>query len=223
MDEKQLAGEYAIEFVTDGMVVGLGTGSTVKYTIEGLGRRVKAGLRIKAVSTSKATTTLAESLGIDMLAIDDVDYIDVTIDGADEVDASFNGIKGGGGALLFEKIVATASKRVVWVVDSSKVVERIGRFPLPVEVIRFGYTHVFRRLAEAGMHPVLRLVDDEIFTTDSGNYIIDLHLNEINRPDELELRLKSIPGVVETGLFLGIVDDVVVGSKDTVKILHNSR
>jgi len=222
-EEKRVAGEKAAEFVRDGMIVGLGTGSTAAYTVRRLGEMVRQGLAIKGVPTSNATANLARSLGIPLVSVDEVDSIDVTIDGADEVDRSFNGIKGGGGALLFEKIVAAASKWVIWVVDSRKMVEQLGGFPLPVEVVPFGFTHVQRRLAEQGMAPVLRVHDNKPFITDSGNYILDLHLNVIEDPKHLGNRLKMVTGVVEHGLFLDVVDTVVAGRDGSVEVISRPK
>ncbi|MFC5450591.1 ribose-5-phosphate isomerase RpiA [Paenibacillus aestuarii] len=219
MNEKQLAGEKAVEFVKSGMILGLGTGSTVYFTIVKIGELVKNGLQIKAVSTSAATTHLAESLGIPLVSINEVESIDLTIDGADEVDKQFNAIKGGGGALFFEKVVALASKQVIWVVDSRKRVEQLGQFPLPVEVTKFGHTHVLSRLAALGLNPAVRKVDGQPYLTDSGNYIIDLHIGKIERPSELNDTLNAMTGVVEHGLFLKVAQTVIVGSNGAADVL----
>lgn len=221
MDEKKLAGEKAAEFIKDDMIVGLGTGSTVYYTIAKLGEMVKEGLKIKAVSTSTATTNLARSLGIELFPIDEIESIDITIDGADEVDEMFNGIKGGGGALLFEKIVASASKKNIWVVDSKKVVKTLGKFPLPVEVIPFGHKHLYKKFEDKGMNPVIRKVEHNYFLTDSNNNIIDLNLSSIENPQELSNWLKGLPGVVENGLFLNYADVVIIGKDNDVELLYN--
>ena len=222
MNEKQLAGEKAAEFVQDGMIVGLGTGSTVYYTIQKIGAMVKQGLKINGVSTSTHTAELATSLGIPMLSINDVDSIDLTIDGSDEVDLKLNGIKGGGGALLFEKIVAFASRKVIWVVGSNKMVQTLGKFPLPVEVMQFGYKHVYKKLNEHGMNPVLRTVQENLFTTDSNNYIIDLHLEKIDNPKALAIWLNTIPGVVENGLFIDIANTVIVAKDNSIEIVNKN-
>ncbi|MBL8006515.1 MAG: ribose-5-phosphate isomerase RpiA [Ignavibacteria bacterium] len=221
--EKKTAGEKAAEFVKDGMIVGLGTGSTVYYAIKKLGEMVNDGLKIKAVSSSKATTKLAESLNIELININDTVKIDLTIDGADEVDHNLNGIKGGGGALLFEKITALLSSRNIWIADSSKLVNKLGKFPLPVEVIPFGSKRVFEILNSTGLNPVLRIRDGKNYLTDSGNYIFDLHTGGINDPEGLDKELKLINGVVETGLFTGIADIALVSENETVKILKRGK
>jgi ribose 5-phosphate isomerase A len=211
LNEKRLAGEKAVEHIKDGMILGLGTGSTVFYTLNKLGELVQNGLEIKGVSTSKATSQTCRELGIPLISIDEVSEIDLTIDGADEISNTFSGIKGGGGALLFEKVVARASKKVIWVVDSSKVSEQLGHFPLPVEVIPFGYTHVLKELKEHNLGPELRMKENAPFVTDSGNYIIDLHINRIQDEENLASYLKAITGVVEHGLFIHMVDTVIIG------------
>lgn len=220
MNEKQIAAEKSVEFIEPGMVIGLGTGSTVAYLINALGKKVKKGLNINAVSTSAATTKLAEENGIEIKDLDNVDYIDITIDGADEVDLSLNGIKGGGGALLFEKIVANSSKRNIWIVDSTKMVEQLGSFPLPVEVVPFGKQQTFNLLNRRGYNPKFRIKENELFKTDSGNFIIDLHLKKIEDADKLNMELKLIPGIIETGLFIDIADVVITGRENKAEIIE---
>ena len=183
--EKKAAAEKAVEFIENGMLVGLGTGSTVKYMVEALADRVKSGLDIKAVSTSDASTNLAASLGITILNFNDVKKIDITIDGADEVDPKLNGIKGGGGALLYEKIVASASNKNIWMIDSSKYVEQLGKFPLPLEVVPYGANHTFTKLVDLGYNPQFRLKDSEYYLSDGNHFIIDLQLNKIENAFEL--------------------------------------
>ena len=218
MNEKQLAAEKSIEFIKDGMIVGLGTGSTVFFLVNKLAESVKQGLNITCVSTSNQTSELAKSLGIKILNLNDVDQIDLTIDGADEVDKNLNGIKGGGGALLYEKIVANASQKVIWIVDSSKFVEKLGRFPLPVEIISFGSKQLFNRFDELGFRPQIRKNGNNNFITDSGNLIVDLHLNEIDDAIILERQIKLMHGVVEVGLFNNIADTVIVGKEKSTEI-----
>lgn len=214
MNQKQLVGEKAATFVEDGMIVGLGTGSTAIFMVQALAERVKnENLSIVCVSTSKATEELAVSLGLNMKDLSKVGEIDLTIDGADEISPDFHGIKGGGGALLYEKIVATNSKKNIWIVDDSKLVDTLGKFPLPVEVVPFGSEHVFRKFVEKGYQPEYRKDDaDTKFVTDSGNLIIDLYLNKIEDPKTFANELKSEVGVVEHGLFIDIVDQVIAGT-----------
>lgn len=223
MNEKKLAAEYSVNYIEDGMIVGLGTGSTVEYMIHKLSERVKSGLNITAISTSQATTKLAASLGIKITKLSDVEEIDVTIDGADEVDENLNGIKGGGGALLHEKIVASNSKKNIWIVDSTKLVKTLGRFPLPVEIIQFGSTHLCVKLENNRFRPTIRMKGSNRFITDNNNYIIDLKMEEIADPVGLGTRLKSFPGVVETGLFYGVADTVIAGIGNKVKIFNKKK
>ena len=220
MNPKQLAGEKAVEFVREGMIVGLGTGSTAYFSIKKIGKLVQDGFRLKAVCTSQATHDLAVSLGISVLEMQEVDHIDLTIDGADEVDPDGHGIKGRWGALLFEKIVAINSDKNIWVVDENKIVKKLGKFPLPVEVIPFGYRQVLDYFAQMGFNPVLRKDDGEIFQTDSRNYIIDLHLGAIEDPVELNRTINQVTGVVENGLFPGIVNKVIVADHNNTRILE---
>lgn len=225
MNLKQNAGIEAAKYVKDGMVVGLGTGSTAYYMVEELGRRIKEeGLKIIGVTTSSATKEQAEALEIPLKSIDDVDHVDLTIDGADEISDDFHGIKGGGAALLFEKIVASYSNEIIWIVDESKLVPQLGAFPLPVEVIPYGSQQLLRIFKEKNFNPSLRL-DGRGFPilTDSGHYIIDLHLQTIEDPEKLAHYLDSLVGVVEHGLFLGLVSKVIVGTEAGVKTLHSSR
>jgi ribose 5-phosphate isomerase A len=220
MNSKRLAGEKAVEFIKDGMVVGLGTGSTVYYTILKLSEEIKSGLNIKAVSTSNSTTQLAENLGITIVPLNEVDYVDLTIDGADEVDSSMNGIKGGGGALLYEKLVALSSKKVIWVVDESKIVNTLGKYPLPIEVIPFAHHHIFKKLEDLNMNPVIRKINNEIYNTDGNHYIIDLFLEKIEKPFELENQLRLISGIIDTGLFLNVADFIIIEGKDGVRVIN---
>ncbi|HCY74426.1 MAG TPA: ribose 5-phosphate isomerase A [Ignavibacteriales bacterium] len=220
MNEKLLAAEKSIEFIRNGMTVGLGTGSTVYFLVSKLAELIKQGLNLKCVSTSKQTTKLAKGLGIEITDINLVDKIHLTIDGADEVDPNLNGIKGGGGALLFEKVTAAASEKVIWIIDSSKYVKLLGKFPLPVEVIPFGSNHLFKRFFEAGYNPAVRKIGKENYLTDSGNEIIDLQINKIQDSVKLENEIKLIPGVVEVGLFNNIADTVIIGRENSTEILN---
>jgi len=214
---KKMAGIKAAEFVKDGMVVGLGTGSTAYYFVEEIGRRIKEeGLQITAVTTSSVTSKQAEGLNIPLKSIDQVDFVDVTVDGADEVDSQFNGIKGGGGALLMEKVVATPSKEYIWV-------EKLGAFKLPVEVVQYGAEQVFRRFERAGYKPSFREKDGQRFVTDMQNFIIDLALDVIEDPIAFGQELDHVVGVVEHGLFNQMVDKVIVAGRDGVQILTSTK
>ena len=213
MDElKRQAAAGALEHVRDGMRLGLGTGSTAKHFVELLGERVRAGLGVIGVPTSEATRVDAERCGIRLTTLDDIDRLDLTVDGADEIDPALNVIKGGGGALLREKIVATASDRMIVIADESKSVESLGRFPLPVEVIPFGLAATRRALVEAfaecgvsGQMVVRQGRDGHVFVTDGGHWIVDAHLGRITDAPRLARSLNAIPGVVEHGLFIGLV------------------
>jgi ribose 5-phosphate isomerase A len=220
MNCKRRAGEKAVEFIQNGMIIGLGTGSTVYHTIVKLSEKVKEGLNIKAVSTSSSTTKLAQQLGISVITFDKVDYIDLTIDGADEVDSFLNGIKGGGGALLYEKLVATSSRKVIWVVSENKMVKSLGKFPLPIEVVPFAYHQVLNKLKELKLNPVIRRKSSNYYITDGQHYIIDLFMQKIEKPYALEKKIKLIPGVVDTGLFLGVADTIIIGRENTVEIIR---
>lgn len=220
---KEQVGIKAAEFVTDGMIVGLGTGSTAYYFVAELGRRIKEeGLNITAVTTSSVTYEQAEDLGIPLKAIDDVEVVDLTVDGADEVDPALNGIKGGGGALLMEKIVATNSKDCIWIVDESKQVETLGAFKLPVEVVQYGAENLFRHFEKKGYSPAYREKDGQRFVTDQGNFIIDLDLKVIPDAEALAEELDRTVGVVDHGLFLGMVSKVIVGTPEGPKIISKS-
>lgn len=217
---KALVGQAAVKYIEDGMIVGLGTGSTVRYLVDALGERVKnEGLNIIGVTTSNRTTKQATSLGITIKDLDEVDHVDLTIDGADEVDPNFFGIKGGGGALLWEKIVNNASTKNMWIVDESKLVDQLGDFGLPVEVIPFGASHVFSALEAKGYQPEWRMDGDQKYRTDEGNLIIDLRFGKIADPEQLANELIQMVGVVEHGLFLHRVDMVIVGRQDGPEVL----
>lgn len=211
---KKAAGEKAVEFISSGMVVGLGTGSTAYWAIQKIGEKVARGLQIKGIATSIQSEELARQLNIPLITPSQIDHIDVDIDGADEVDEQFNLIKGGGGALLREKIIAAASKKMIIVADESKLVKQLGKFPLPVEVIPFGWKMTVKKLCELRCQTVLRYKKDKIFITDNGNYILDCHFDHIPDPVTLHGLLNNIPGVVENGLFVNRCDTVVVGYED---------
>ncbi|SCC47880.1 Ribose-5-phosphate isomerase A [Bacillus wiedmannii] len=217
---KQLAGEYAANFVKDGMKVGLGTGSTVYWAIQKLGERIKEGLSFQAVPTSKETEVLAKQLNISLISLNDVQSLDLTIDGADEIDANLQLIKGGGGALLREKIVATSSKELIIIADESKLVTHLGTFPLPVEIIPFSWKQTERKIQSLGCQTTLRLKNNETFITDNNNMIIDcIFPYNITNPTNLHTQLKMITGVVETGLFVNMTSKAIIGTKNGIKEL----
>ncbi|MBG9984438.1 ribose-5-phosphate isomerase RpiA [Aerococcaceae bacterium DSM 111022] len=221
---KMVAGRKAVDYITSGMTVGLGTGSTAYYFIDELGRRIRTGQleNIQAVATSKRSQEQAESLGINVVSLDMVEYIDVLVDGADETTYQGHGIKGGGGALLYEKIVAMASKKNIWIITPDKMVETLGAFPLPIEVIPFGSLRLFDNLRQMGLNPTFRkLENDSIFVTDAGNYIFDLHLQEIPAPHQLALELDRMVGVIEHGLFLDLTDLIIVGYENGETHIHH--
>ena len=211
---KRAAALRAVEYVKDGMVVGLGTGSTATHMVIVLGEKVRAGMNLRGVPTSQETATLAKQCGIVLLDQDNRWTIDIAIDGADQVDPAFNLIKGGGGALLKEKIVAASSKQFIVLVDYTKRVPVLGgTFPLPIEVIPFGWGSTAREIESLTKSSVaLRECNGVPFKTEAGNFIVDVHLERIDRPKELEIALNCIPGVVETGLFVGRTDILIVGT-----------
>jgi ribose 5-phosphate isomerase A len=216
--EKEAAGRAAAKLVRDGDIVGLGTGSTAYFATIALGERVKAGLKIIGIPTSVRTAELARAVGIPLTTLDDHPEIDITIDGADEVDPKLNLIKGGGGALTREKVIATASKKMVVVADSGKVVAVLGKFPLPVEVIAFARTVVERKIVALGGSPKLRLkADGSPYLTDNGNEILDCNFGKIADPPALARELNGTPGVVEHGLFIGLTKLAIVGRGNSVE------
>ncbi|ANK59249.1 ribose-5-phosphate isomerase RpiA [Loigolactobacillus backii] len=219
---KKMVGEKAATYVEDGMVVGLGTGSTVKFMVDALGKRVaEEGLKIIGVPTSDRTAAQGRQLNIPIKNVDEVDHIDLTIDGADQIDKNFQGIKGGGAAHLFEKIVAINSKRNIWIVDESKMAAKLGSFPLPLEVIPYGSQQLYKRLAAKQLNPNFRKqANGDLVQTDSKNYIIDLKLGTIDDPFGLADYLNRQVGVVEHGLFLNVVNTVIVGYGDGPKVLE---
>jgi ribose 5-phosphate isomerase A len=220
-DIKRMAAEKAVEMVRDGMKVGLGTGSTAYFAIEGIGRLVKEGYRLLAVPTSLASERQARELGIPLATLEETGTLDITIDGADEVNGDLDLIKGLGGALLREKIVAYSTRMQVIVVDDSKLVRELGtKVPLPVEVVRFSHGRTSMYMEDLGCRTELR-GGEHPFVTDNGNFIYHLHFERgIRDPHELQSRLKDIPGVVETGLFLKMAEKVVVASRDGVRVME---
>ena len=218
-EAKALVGKRAAELVDDGMAVGLGTGSTSVMFIKALGERVKAGLKIRCVASSDASTQLGLSLGMDVVTLAELPELDIYIDGADEVGPGMVLIKGGGGALLREKIVASAAKKFVVVVDESKIVETLGKFPLPVEVIKMALPLEEPKLEALGLNPHLRPAKngDGPYLTDEGNYILDCACGAIENPEETAAEIRSIVGVVEHGLFLGMASMVLAAGENGVR------
>lgn len=208
---KKIAAEKAVEYVKDGMWVGLGTGSTAIWAIHAIANKVKEGMQVKAIATSKQSELLALELGMQVFTFADTGHLDITIDGADEVDEYLNLIKGGGGALLREKIVGSATDFYIIIADEKKQVKTLGAFPLPVEVVKFGYQHTVKLLEKLGCTTSLRKKEAEPFITDNGNYIFDCSFGTIPEPASLHQQLNAIPGVVDNGLFVGMADVVVVG------------
>jgi ribose 5-phosphate isomerase A len=208
--EKQIAGRAAADLVQPGNTVGLGSGSTATWAIRFLGERVRGGLKILGIPTSQRTKQLAEQLGIPLARLDEHLQIDIDIDGADEIDPHLNLIKGGGGALLREKIIASASRRFIVVGDSSKQVAHLGKFPLPVEVIPFAESLISRRIAALGAQVSLRGAGQP-YVTDEGHHILDCTFGEISDPAALAEKLRAIPGVVEHGLFIGMAEVALIG------------
>ncbi len=219
---KKMAAERAVDYVKDGTVVGLGTGSTVYYALLKLGERVREGLDIVGIPTSRRTEEIARQQGIELGDINDYPEIDLTIDGADEVDAELNLIKGGGGALLREKIVAHATSFEIIIVDERKISRVLGSFPLPVEIVPYGWKRTVKVLASQGCTPSLRMNDTSPYITDNGNYIVDCAFGRIEDPAGLEERLLRIPGVVEVGLFVGMCDLLIIGRDGGVEEVRRS-
>jgi len=219
---KRAAAAKAIEsFLQDGMTIGLGSGTTSRFFVRILGERVKDGLRVVGVPSSKSTGELAQEVGIPLADLNDVEQLDLTIDGADEIDPKGRMIKGGGANLLWEKIVASASRKMVAIVDESKKVQRLGRFPLPIEVVPFAWRsterhlqNLFKKNGYADVRIDVRGGTEKPLITDSGHYLLDCHLQAIAEPESLALNLNQIPGVVEHGLFIGIATNAAVGKAD---------
>lgn len=221
MEKKRIAGEKATEYIKDGMILGLGTGSTAYHMIKKVGELVQSGMELKAVATSRFTEDLANEFKIPLISIDEVDNIDLCIDGVDEIDGEFNAIKGGGGALFREKIVATLAKDIIWIMDESKFVDSIGAFPLPVEILPYGYTQVVKKLNEYALNPIIRTKDGKLFITDNGNYIVDLHIGKPMDIMSVYNKVRSITGVLEVGLFINMCKRIIVGTDNGVRIIEN--
>ena len=222
-DDKRLAAEAAVTEVRDGMLVGLGTGSTARHAIDAIGARVRDGLRIRAVATSVASAWQAEALGIDLLDMADIASVDLTIDGADEIDGALVAIKGAGGAMLREKVVAAASRRMIVIADGSKRVARLGAAPVPVEVVAFARGSATVALRGLGAEPVLRVLDDRPYFTDQNNLVLDCRFAPFPEPRALAAALQAVPGLVGHGLFLDEVDAAYVAINGIVTKLERTQ
>ena len=216
---KRAAGEAALQYVPDGALVGLGTGSTVKYFMMALGQKIKSGFRVQGIPTSQATARLAQELNIPLLPYEGEWELDLAVDGADQVDSQFQLIKGGGGALLREKIVAAAARQLIVIVDEAKCVQVLGMpMPIPVEVIPFGWPNTQRHILELGWSSQLRKKNNHVFRTDEGNVILDVEVDRVEDAGTVEAQLNGIPGVVENGLFVNRTSVVIVGSTTGIQI-----
>lgn len=227
---KYLAAKKAMEFVQPGMKLGLGTGSTAAFFVELLGEAVAQGLKVVCVPTSSVTKAQAEALNIPLMTLDEAVHLDIVIDGADEFDRRMNLIKGGGGALLQEKLVATAADKMIVITDNSKRVATLGAFPLPVEVVRFGWKTTEKKILDViscafvgGVDIVRRMDGNKPFVTDEGHYLLDLHLKKIDEPPVLAAQIKEIVGVVESGFFIDICKVVIVGKEDGTTRVIDTR
>lgn len=218
--KKKAVGEKAVEYIQDGMTIGLGSGTTIYWMMKKLGELVEEGFKVRGVPSSLRTEGWAKDFGIPLVYFSEVSRLDLAIDGADEVDPHFNLIKGGGGSLLREKLVDAAADQLVIVVDDRKMVQTLGAFPLPVEVVPFGWEITAKRIAALGCSPQLRKKDGEIFVTNNGNYILDCPFTSILDPTSLHHELKQMLGVVETGLFINLTNIVIVGEEKGTKILE---
>jgi len=218
--EKQLAAKEAVKYLSDHTIIGLGTGSTIYYAIKEIAELVKNGLRIRAVPTSDKTQELAVSLGIPIIDINTIDTIDITIDGADEFTKDLTLIKGGGGALLREKIVASMTKEEIIIADSSKHVEKLGKFKLPIEVIPFASKYVKSKIRDLQGEGNIRFIQNRPFLTDEGNYIMDVDFGLITDPSELSRTLNEIEGIVGHGLFIDLAQKVIMGNDDDIIVFE---
>lgn len=219
---KKLAGEKAAEYIQDGMVIGLGSGSTVYWMMKKLGEMIADGMDVKGIPSSIRTEGWAREFGIPLTDFSEVRVLDLAIDGANEIDRNFNLSKGGGGSLVREKIVNANSKKLIIIADESKLVPELGDAPLPVEILQFGWEVTAENIAKLGCEPVLRIRDGERFVSNNGNYIVDCQFKSIPDPVELHHDLKQMLGVVETGLFIDMTDIVIIAGENEVKVLETN-
>lgn len=221
--EKKNAGEKAVEFIKDNMTIGLGSGTTVYWFMKELGERIDQGLNITAIPTSKRTEYWAKKFGIPLVEAADTDHIDLTIDGANEIDRNLNLIKGGGGSLVREKIIGNYSKEYIIIVNHEKKCEQLGNYPVPIEVIPFGWRITSRYIERLGCEAEIRKSMNSIFISDNGNYILDCKFGNISNPVSLHSELKMTPGVIETGLFIDMTDKVILGQEKGVVIIDKKK
>lgn len=219
---KKAAGEKAVEYIKDGMIIGLGSGSTVYWTLKKLGELIEQGLNVKGIPSSLRTEGWAKDFKIPLTDFSEVQSLDLAIDGADEIDPQFNLTKGGGGSLVREKIVDANAKKLIIVADESKMVPQLGEFPLPVEVLKFGWEVTAKQIAELGAKPVLREREGSVFISNNGNFILDCHFNVITDPEKLHYELKQMLGVVETGLFINLTDTIIIAGEKEVKVIDKT-
>lgn len=219
---KKAAAEQAVEYVEDGMVLGLGSGTTVYWLLKRLGELVDQGLNIKGIPSSLRTAGWAKEFGIPLTDFSEVETLDLAIDGADEIDPDFQLTKGGGGSLVREKLVNAHAKQVIIIADQSKMVDQLGNFPLPVEVLQFAWQRTADKIAALGAKPVLRERDGEVFVSNNGNYILDCAFGSIDDPRALHNELKLLLGVVETGLFIDMTDKVILAGPDGAQVINKN-
>ncbi len=219
---KKAAAEQAVEYVEDGMVLGLGSGTTVYWLLKRLGELVDQGLNIKGIPSSLRTAGWAKEFGIPLTDFSEVETLDLAIDGADEIDPAFQLTKGGGGSLVREKLVNAHAKQVIIIADQSKMVDRLGKFPLPVEVLQFAWQRTADKIEALGAKPVLREREDEVFVSNNGNYILDCAFESIEDPRALHNQLKLLLGVVETGLFIDMTDKVILAGPDGAQVINKN-
>jgi ribose 5-phosphate isomerase A len=217
---KKAAGEKAAEYIQDGMVIGLGSGSTVYWMMKKLGEMIEDGMHVKGIPSSIRTEGWANEFGIPLTDFSEVRLLDLAIDGANEIDPQFNLSKGGGGSLVREKIVNANSKKLIIIADETKLVSKLGKAPLPVEILQFGWEVTAEKIAELGCNPVLRLHDGERFVSNNRNHIVDCEFESIQEPVKLHHDLKQVLGVVETGLFIGMTDIVIIAGENEVQVLE---
>ena len=219
--QKQQAARAAADYIKEGMTIGLGSGTTSHYLIQEAGKKYAEGIHFYGIATSRESEQLAASLGIPLLDPEQTGKIHLAIDGVDEIDKDFRAVKGGGGALLREKIIASWAEEVIWIMDESKLVERLGAFPFPVETVPFGMPFVKRRIADMGAVPILRMGDGKSYLTDSGNFILDVQFAENTDISQAAEQIRNMPGVVETGYFRQMCSRIVVGTESGVKVMEN--